>query len=173
MVERRTLLARNLLAAILFAGTSALAHPSYPGSIQTFLNVPCDISSEAHKRCTLCHATNVGGPGNLRIPGMGKNLEDNCELSGSNPDMLIPALQCAEANNQDTDGDLIPDIQELRDGTDPNVAGASVCGGAANDPPKYGCFARVASRGPVDGVAGAGALATLLIGAALLRRRAR
>src|SRR5262249_14052118 len=84
MVERRTLLARNLLAALLFTGTSALAQPTFPKFVQDTLHVPCDIS----QRCTLCHNTNAGGRNNLRNPGFGQSMKNSCDFNGLVPETL-------------------------------------------------------------------------------------
>jgi hypothetical protein len=66
----------------------------------------------------------------------------------------------------DSDEDGMGDVEELRNGRDPNVAGAKdICG------PTYGCGARVAPRGRIDGLALGAALA--VAGALLISMRRR
>ncbi len=88
-------------------------------------------------------------------------------LSPTEPDTVAPALAQLEADGTDSDQDGIPDVQELAEGSNPNVKGDStLCG------PRYGCGARVA---PTDRVDLSALLAALLAGGALIfsRRRRR
>lgn len=66
----------------------------------------------------------------------------------------------------DSDEDGMGDVEELRNGRDPNVAGAKdICG------PTYGCGARIEPRGRIDGLALGAALA--VAGALLISMRRR
>jgi hypothetical protein len=159
--------ARVALSVLLVAGTSH-ADPSFPSAVESDWKVPC------LPKCTLCHLTQLGGPGNIRTttdgsPGFGATLRDLYGLSVGNVSSIHSALAQAKAGNSDVDGDGKTDYDELSTGMDPNdpTPGATICTGDTG--PVYGCV-RVARPGPVDGAASTFAIATL-IGLATLRRR--
>ena len=74
---------------------------------------------------------------------------------------LRNALTALEAEGSDVDEDGVGDIQELRDGTNPNLAGG------LEDPPEYGCLGNVAPTRSVW----PGATLALAALAILVRRR--
>jgi len=87
---------------------------------------------------------------------------------GNNVNLLKEALAGDDAEHLDSDGDGVPDIDELRMGTDPNVGASGV--EAPLDVPlaETGC---AFAAGP-PGRASA-ALALLFLGLAIFRRRSR
>jgi len=154
----------GVLAAVfvLLPARPASASPTYPGQLQKDLGMPCAPP------CTFCHRDQNGGlytvdkPFGLSMYGAG--------LRGQSPDGLRAAETTLESANPpiDSDGDGVPDIQELKDGTDPN---SSANGNVCNEGPAYGCGAHIAPR---SGVHGPGALLAALAGFVLLvgmRRR--
>jgi hypothetical protein len=172
--RRMDLRAVSALASLAFvlASRSALAGlnmPDMPPAIQAAAKMPCTPA------CTLCHMTEAGGTGTAFKPF----VQDLFNV-GFNRDSSYPEIEAAIAalddlgkqNDPSADGDKdgIPDVQELRDGTDPNSPGTnSLC---AKPGPVYGCV-RVAKPGPVDSAATVASGAVLLLGLALLRRRSR
>ena len=116
-----------------------------------------DLALSYTPACTLCH---VGNPGigtattpfaiSMRARG----------LVAGNLSSLDTALAALEAEHTDSDHDGVPDIEELKAGTDPNVAGGSL------ETPTYGCF-NVTGRGPGTGSTLAALLALVLV----VRRR--
>jgi MYXO-CTERM domain-containing protein len=72
-------------------------------------------------------------------------------------DELPGILDAMEKDEVDSDGDGVGDIDELRDGADPNIAGSTL------SPPTYGCLSTTPRTAP------AALLALLALG--LVRRR--
>lgn len=134
---------------------SAHAMPPYPGDIQSHLQLNYTPS------CTLCHATPAGGGpiatkfGNAMVAA-GLTTDEST---------LIPALDKLNADNTDSDGDGIPDIQALKDGLDPSS------GKPHSDAPvpKYGCGASISTNRA--GANGTTALALVCLGMLLVIRR--
>lgn len=131
----------------------AQASPSYPGTLESELGMPC------LPQCTVCHETNAGGGGTV-TSAFGVALLDAGLAGGSQTDVLATTLGGLDS---DSDGDGVLDVDELSAGDDPN-GGPALCSGATVDPPQFGCFDQ--ARAPV------GALG-VLAAAALARRRRR
>ena len=144
---RRALLAVAVLAA-------GLAHASsiYPPEIRTHLSLSYTPD------CTVCHDVPTGGFGTVTKP-FGRSMMAR-GLVAQNLGSLDTALDALAAEKTDSDGDGVPDIDELKAQTDPNVAG-----GGAVAPISYGCF-------DVSGQGGS-PLALLPVGLALLVFRLR
>ncbi len=147
------------LAFVMVSGT-AFASQSYPGELQSQLDMECAPT------CTLCHQDQNGGAGTATKP-FAEALIDN-GLKKNDEASLRAAIEAADGEGVDTDGDGVVDIEELREGPDPNVSGAvPLCG------PQYGCGAQVSKRGEVDPPA---LLAALCVAGSLIflgRRRRR
>jgi hypothetical protein len=164
----------RLALSLVLLGAPAWATATYPTAIKTHLG----LASEPPQSCGVCHRNNVLGAGTVTTPFgtsmRGQGLVSNNEAS------LNTALDALDAAMTDSDGDGVPDITELRNVTDPNVANTSTDGGTGGGgggtgggtggggevlpPVRYGCGANA-----VPGLAG-------LAGAALvvaLRRRRR
>jgi hypothetical protein len=114
------------VAAVLAGG---LAHASsiYPPEVRSHLGLSYTPD------CSLCHANGQTGFGTVTTP-FGKSMRAR-GLVAQNIASLDTALDALAAEKTDSDGDGTPDIDELKAGTDPNVAG-----GSAVPPPSYGCF---------------------------------
>jgi hypothetical protein len=171
----RCVLASSL--AMTFAG-HASARPWVPGELQKLLDMPCAPP------CTLCHdVPQGGGPadkpfGNaIQTAGFFPTASESADsdtalknalsvLEGATIGAdggLMAAAPGAKPTDSDNDG--VPDVTELRNGSDPDGSG-SVCG------PTYGCV-RVSPGNHVDGVGVVASAATLLVGIGLLRRKRR
>lgn len=118
---------RALVVPLLLAARLAHASSSYPAEIRAHLALSYTPD------CTLCHSVPSGGYGTVTTP-FGTSMRSR-GLVAQNPQSLDTALDALAAEKKDSDGDGVPDIDELRAGTDPNVAG-----GGAVPPPTYGCF---------------------------------
>lgn len=153
------LLATALGLTLASVARPAAASGTYPGEIVTKLGVEGDAPL-----CTICHATLAGGPGTVVQP-FGVQMVANFGLTGgSQIAVLDDALDQNEAAKNDADKDGQPDIDELKAGTNPSLAG-----GGAVAPAKYGCFesgGTIASAPPgsprLMSLAMAGAVAALL-----------
>lgn len=177
--------ARHFALSLLFGATclftgAARANPAFPGLLQQNVPMPCLKGTG----CTLCHNTDMGGPGNIKIPSMG-TAWIMYGLDGTKPETLVPALNNAKGAMQDTDHDGVPDVTELMMGDDPNTAGPPAAPGAvplggpewcaageASSGPMYGCF-RVARPAPVDNVGVVAGAFVALLGLSAMRRRRR
>ncbi len=160
---RRLLLPLLFLLPLVAGPRAAHGSPSFPEHIANKLATDCPPG------CRLCHGDDTGlasGPNGK----FGKAIRD-AGAGAIDLAKLDAALQTVETNLTDSDADGQPDIAELRANDDPNVAGASLCGG-----PQYGCGASIAQRSPaqrLDSTAGGAAALTLLFGLFALRRHRR
>jgi len=165
----RTAPLATLLALLLFAGR-AQATSNFPPAMQT------DLSLKAAPQCALCHTDgSAGGRGTVNTP-FGISVRSH-GLVAYDTTSLQTALTAMAADGTDSDGDCIPDITELKDGTNPNVADSGkTCGPpvtASTDLPGYGCGAHIApTSSPGASWIGASSLLGLLV-IATRRRRAR
>ena len=153
-------------ALVLFLqAASASASPTYPPTIQAQLELT------AAPDCTLCHRDDAGGTGTVIRP-FGRTMIDHFGLTGgSNIVALKAALEGDDAEHLDSDGDGVPDIEELRVGTNPNV-GASGVEAASDAPlPETGCA--FTARPPAREAPFSTALVGLALALARRRRRAR
>jgi hypothetical protein len=162
---RWTYIAAAGLPLALLLTRPALASAVYPEHIAQVLETPCVPS------CSLCHKTNKGGPGDIN--GLfGTAATDGAGLKGgSDIASLDAALAALAMKGSNVDGDMDGgDIDELRAGTDPNVAGADLCTG-----PKYGCGASSIAKAPhnkaMDPAATVAGALSVVIGLLLARRR--
>ena len=115
-----------LLLAVLGVG-AAHASSIYPPEIRNHLSLSYTPD------CSLCHANGQTGFGTVTTP-FGKSMRAR-GLVAQNIASLDTALDALAAERTDSDGDGVPDIDELKAGTNPNVAG-----GGDVPPPSYGCF---------------------------------
>jgi hypothetical protein len=147
-----------LFAAQLVVGSwVSLAHamPTYPAEIQNHLQLGYT------PQCTLCHSTPQGG--GIPTTAFGKEMVRDGLTTNSST--LDPALDKMKADNWDSNGDGMTDIQALQDGIDPST------GVARSDAPtmKYGCGARIATSTVRSNAAVTLTLA--LLGMVLMSRR--
>jgi Bacterial TSP3 repeat len=110
---------RRVFAALLTLGTLgamprlAAASPNYPDEIKKQWQIPGPAPD-----CLVCHQTEVGGNGTSTKP-FSRSLQRE-GLVGMDLGSLDAALAALKAQNTDSDGDGISDIDELQMGSDPN-----------------------------------------------------
>lgn len=167
----KTRLARRASALLvglgLFLGArQAAASEPYPGYVQQIAGMPCV------PQCTLCHSSS---PGRLGTAVSGTLFAKTLISNGLGPLMsmeqvrdVLAKLVPAPLPSVDTDGDGTPDLNELREGTDPSAPGSeSICG------PTYGCGAHIAKAPPTSRAAPVLAALTVVGFAFAFRRAAR
>lgn len=150
------------------AAAPAFASSTFPAAIRAHLSLPAPIPQD----CALCHVNGITGAGTVNTL-FGKAVRARGAVA-NNETALNTAIDRMATDAVDSDGDGVTDIQELRNGTDPNVAdrdggtGGGAGGGAGGGggtvtlpPPSYGCGASTA-----PGLLGA----VGLLGLAALRR---
>jgi hypothetical protein len=99
------------------------------------------------------------------IKPFGINLMMKYGLRWGDVPGLQRAIKADQDNGDNVDGDQVPDIQELIQGTDPNVAE----GGVAPEQPKFGCYCTaVRAR---SGFSAAGAVWLAALGLTGFRRK--
>ncbi len=161
--------------ATLAVATSTVASPEFPAKLQEELDMECAPV------CTLCHQDMSGGLGTLNdgfgdvISRAGLFAKDTSSVAPAlkvledptTADPPFTAVQCPPDGTSpcDTDEDGVPDVTELREGTNPNQKGGELC------LVKYGCGARVEPRGPARPDGAASLLAALTMMALWVRAR--
>lgn len=99
--------------AAFFWALPALASPVFATEIQTFLGL------DAPPSCKLCHRTEEGGDDTVVTP-FGRSMQRLGVAGDNDAGALRAALRRADSEGTDSDGDGIPDLDELREGSDPN-----------------------------------------------------
>ena len=102
--------------AVVLSNSTGAASLLYPTSLQQFLDLD-DVP-----KCVLCHTTEAGGAGTAVKP-FARTLKDQGLEGGSNEATLKTAIN---RNIYDTDRDGVADVQELKEGSDPNVKDRTV-----------------------------------------------
>lgn len=133
----------------------AQASPTFPAEVQQALNMPCV------PQCTLCHRDVNGGIGTVVQPFGQAMLAAG--LEAKHPELIGPALDFLDQASTDSDGDGRPDVDELREGSNPNQAGGGVLCAT------YGCSTHLAR----PATSGTAAMLFSLIAAWLLPRARR
>jgi hypothetical protein len=100
------------LGAFLLA-LPALGSPNYAPEIQARLSLGAPPS------CTICHATELGGDNTVNKP-FGVSIQRLGAAGDNDLGALRRALSSADEEATDSDGDGVTDLDELRDGSDPN-----------------------------------------------------
>jgi hypothetical protein len=157
MRTSRILLSGSALLGLMTVVVPASATPSFPGVIGAELGLSYEPP------CAVCHRDGVTGNGTVTTP-FGRSLLARGLVRGDDAS-LKSALAKLAADSVDSDGDGVPDLDELHSGSDPNVEGGESLMGPA---PAYGCGARVAPGARFEGW---GALVVALGLAIGLRRR--
>jgi hypothetical protein len=98
------------------------------------------LGLEADPACTVCHATDEGEDDTVVRP-FGTTMMRLGVHGDSDTRALIAALDVAESNRLDSDFDGVSDVQELRDGTDPND-------GVDLPVPQTGCSLKPSAEAP-------------------------
>ena len=98
---------------LLLAANGAFATDDFPPVIANKLSLP------QAPDCTLCHNNEQGGLGTVTTP-VGSWFYGN-GLRAYNESTLTFLISKTDMKGQDSDGDGVPDMTELRQGTDPNV----------------------------------------------------
>lgn len=149
--------AATTMAALVLGGGPAKASPIYPEQIQLHLGEGTPLPS-----CTICHETTLGGSGTVTRPHGEAMIAAG--LFADDVDSLFLALDALEAAGVDSDQGGVPDIDELRHGSDPNIPSDDRGPGPGPLQYGFGCT-QAGSTPPLVG----GALVWLLL--ALRRRR--
>lgn len=135
-------LARLVVCALsvagLFAAGSAGASQNFPGQLRKALDGTCAPT------CLLCHTSMEGGVATVRFDRP-TTLKYRALAAGYDDPAKVEAARANIGETTDSDGDTIPDLKELTDGSDPWESG-----GGSKCPPEYGCGARIAERPPTE-----------------------
>jgi hypothetical protein len=149
-----------LVLACALSSSVASASPIYPITMRSKLGL------SQLPPCTLCHQSDLGGAGTVTTR-FGRTLLANGATGTNATALLDSTLDRLDAAGTDSDGDLIPDIDELRMGSDPNDGPGPMNGEEELPIPRTGC----AFSARVPATPSAGLL--VLAASAVLRRRRR
>lgn len=138
---------------------SALASPTFPSVVQSHWSLSYAPT------CSTCHQNGQTGLGTVTTP-FGVSLRA-AGAKAQDENALMAALDTIAANNTDSDGDGVSDMEELVAGTNPN--GTSGGASAAAPDPAFGCAASVAPQ-PASPT-GALFFVAAAVGVLALRRR--
>lgn len=138
--------------ALLLAAAPARGTPGFPDALAAHLG------ATARPSCSVCHAGGATGNGTVTTP-FGAAMRAR-GLVAFDEGSLAQALDRMAADQIDSNGDGVTDVEELQQGLDPNA------GAAATGAPSYGCVGRVAG-----GARPSGELALLAAAALLWRTR--
>ena len=168
MLRKRSKISALVLFAVALCAPPAAASPHFPAVVQATLGM------SATPECILCHDSNTGGADTAHKP-FAVTLQRFGAVK-KNDQSLIDALQQDNAQGTDSDGDCIPDIDELLEKPpgDPNVKdkvdGGHVCAAPDIPPPlRTGCA--IALRDVSPGIAAAYAAFLLVLGGRRARRK--
>jgi len=131
---KRLLSTATVMATMLLAMASRASH-DYPTQIRDKYTLGYCPD------CTLCHATNQCGSGTV-VTDFGLSLV-GFGAKGRDPVSLDQALDTDRAREWDSDGDGVPDVDELVEGTDPSGPSLGRVTAA-----KYGCAIAPHGAGP-------------------------
>jgi hypothetical protein len=140
---------RSLLTAVLalalFAGSprAAFASQNFPDEVKKQWRLP-----GAAPDCIVCHQSEAGGEGTATKPFARSLQRDG--LIEDDLGSLDQALATDKAQNTDSDGDGIPDFDELQMGLDPNDGPGAF---GELPVPETGCTLGTPKRGQHGGVA--------------------
>jgi hypothetical protein len=138
---------------------AARATPEYPLVLDAAFGTSCP---NPNSRCVICHTSARGGQATA-VRAFAETLGDFGLNRGRDPALLQSALARLPPET-DSDDDGSPDIEELM--TCGNPSGENLGAG-----PEYGCDGARLAPAPRAHDDGALALAALLVGFALVRRR--
>jgi hypothetical protein len=130
MSRRRFWLPLSLFVAL--SPSASPASETFPNAIKGAVPI-----SGAAPNCTLCHTTEVGGPGMITTP-FGKRVYDY-GLRGGDTGALTSIIDKMRDMKDDSDRDGTSDIDELKAGTDPNINDTTGLPPEDYPPPVYGC----------------------------------
>lgn len=156
---RRLLASTIVVASLLLIAGSASATPNFPPEMNGHLTLGYEPP------CSVCHLNGVTGLGTVTTPFGVSMRARGCVANDTGS--LDTALDALAAEGTDSDSDGVGDIQELKDGTDPNVAGGA---GASTLKPVYGCGGGDLTAPIRPSVVG-GLIGLLAIGLVTRRRR--
>jgi hypothetical protein len=147
-----------LLLVSLGAPATAHASTSYPPHLRSVVGLSYTPD------CTLCHTSELGGDGTAVKP-FGVSMLRLGALGNDNLASLTSALEANRRDRVDSDEDDLADIDELRQGSDPNRG----VNGEAPLTPMTGCT--LSTRSSESDRSGWAALLVASIGFAARRRR--
>jgi len=150
----RTIVAFLVLVVMALAAREGLAKSEFVRIIAEHLMLPYDPP------CRVCHIQGTTGPGSVQTPFGMSMLAHGLT---SSPDSVPIALDAMDSDRTDSDGDSVPDVDELRANSDPNTPVPVALGSAE---PTYGCAVAPGCSPPASGV-----FTAVLLAATLLRWR--
>jgi hypothetical protein len=119
MIPRAPFACAALCALSLLAlSNDAAASTTYPEELRKYLELEAIVGPAPG--CRVCHQDDVGGLKTATKP-VGRALI-SAGAAGGNVPSFLAALETLDAEHTDSDRDGSADLDELRAGTDPNVA---------------------------------------------------
>lgn len=128
-MHRTAIAATASAGLILLYSSSAWAIEEFPWALQN------ELQLGYRPPCSVCHESGLAGIGTVSTP-FGLNLRWR-GLNANDPQSIHTAVDKLRSDRADSDGDAVPDVQELQAGTDPNRYGNDPL--LAQQEPGFGC----------------------------------
>lgn len=123
------ILAAATAGVILLSSSSAWAIEEFPVALQNRLRLGYTPP------CSVCHESGLEGIGTVSTP-FGLNMRWR-GLNANDAQSIYTAVDKLGSDRADSDGDGVPDVEELQAGTDPNRYGNAPL--LAQQEPGFGC----------------------------------
>ncbi len=113
----------KLISCLMLLSSVVLASGDYPKELATYVGGPVDPAKN-DAQCIYCHSSKFGG--GTPTQKFGKAMVMKGLTGGTMIPLLKTAIDALKTDMTDSDGDGVIDYDEIKNGTNPNMADAVV-----------------------------------------------